>query len=588
MNQTRIAVVALCLTLMAAAFAPTADGHPTASAVLQDENDTFDQAEALFTKMDYAKAIEAYRIVVEREPENSIAWFHMGYALHVLGELEDALQAHIAASRFPETRKPALYNAACACSLLGRKDDAFRWLGKAVAAGFDNPEMLRSDPDLAGIRDDPRFAPFLPAEPPADEHPFRGDVRVIHTFVGEAAGDQFGWIGRNIGDADGDGAADVLISAPFKNIAGANAGKIYVYSGKTGALLFTKCGSPGDFLGLGIEGAGDVDGDGRADVLAGAPRLGGGPGQALVFSGRDGSTLLVLTASEAGDAFGRKCAGPGDLDGDGHADILVGAPGSDAFAPDAGRAYVYSGKDGALLATLDGEEAGDAFGVGINGIVRGECKLLVVGAGNAGPGDRGLAYVYAWRPSGPELSYVVEADETGANLGRMFVSFVGDVDADGCPDVYVSDWENNARGKNTGRIYVHSGKDGERLLTLTGENAGDGFGIGTAEAGDLDGDGHDDLVIGAWQSSDGAAGAGKVYLYSGKDGVLLDTWVCTAPGDTFGFDTTEVGDLDGDGGTDFLITSAWSSVRGAKSGRAFVIAGPVCRSAESVKETVTR
>ena len=129
---------------------------------------------------------------------------------------------------------------------------------------------------------------------------------------------------------------------------------------------------------------------------------------------------------------------------------------------------------------------------------------------------------------------------------------------------------------------MYSGADGKKLLTLTGETAGDGFGIGSAEAGDVNRDGFDDLIIGAWQHSGmtslaGLAGsttsAGKVYLYSGKDGSLMKTITCRIPGDTFGFDATGIGDVDGDGVIDFLLTSAWSGIKGYRSGRVFIISG---------------
>ena len=103
---------------------------------------------------------------------------------------------------------------------------------------------------------------------------------------------------------------------------------------------------------------------------------------------------------------------------------------------------------------------------------------------------------------------MIEADETGAALGAMFVSVLGDVDADGVPDVYASDWSNAAKGPSTGRIYVHSGKDGRRIFALTGETPGEGFGIGPATAGDVDHDGHADLIVGSWQYAGAAVSGG--------------------------------------------------------------------------------
>jgi hypothetical protein len=113
------------------------------------------------------------------------------------------------------------------------------------------------------------------------------------------------------------------------------------------------------------------------------------------------------------------------------------------------------------------------------------------------------------------------------------------------------------------------------LYAFTGETAGDGFGSTQATAGDVDGDGTPDLILGAWQYGGAAISGGRAYLYSGKTGKLLKTFTNRIPGDTFAFDAVGIGDVDADGTVDLLITGGGSAINGFRSGRVFIISSGV-------------
>src|SRR5262249_20162494 len=143
------------------------------------------------------------------------------------------------------------------------------------------------------------------------------------------------------------------------------------------------------------------------DVVAGAP----GNGHAYVYSGKDGKILLTLDAENKDDNFGRHTSGAGDVDRDGCADVIVGAPGNGAAGKGAGRAYVYSGKTGKKLLTLTGEREGDGFGSTVAGWADAKRIFLIVGAPAAGPAKKGRTYVYDGLTTTPQ--FTIEADETG-------------------------------------------------------------------------------------------------------------------------------------------------------------------------------
>ncbi|HKI93815.1 MAG TPA: FG-GAP-like repeat-containing protein [Gemmatimonadales bacterium] len=558
MTRIRLLGVTAILLALALRAAPAAAQQDTAASV--------PAAMALIQSGRHADAATMLTAITARDPGNARAWSFLGYARFQLHEDTAALAAYAHARAFDETRPTALYNSGLLYGRMGNLDSAFALLEAAKATRKLDITQIGLDPDAAELRQDPRYRALFPTRAEF-AHPFVEPVTVIREWDGESAGDQFGWIARNIGDVDHDGVNDVTTSAPTRNVGGANAGRVYVYSTKSGKLLWTRDGRPGDRLGIGIEAAGDVNHDGTPDVIAGAP----GAGKAYVYSGRDGRTLRTFTAEDSTDGFGRHVADAGDVNGDGYADVIVGAPLNDAGGNDAGRAYLYSGRDGRVLRTFTGARAGDQLGAAEAGAVVHGTAWIVIGAPAAGPRHTGTVYVYRGLTGGP--AFTVPSDSTGAALGAMFVSVVGDVNGDGTPDIYASDWPNRAKGRSTGRIYVYSGKTGTPLLTLTGETAGDGFGIGPADQGDVNHDGYDDLVIGAWQFGGAAPSGGRIYVYSGKDGTLLRTITGRVDGETLGFDATGMGDVDGDGTPDMLVTSAWSAIAGTHSGRMYVIKG---------------
>lgn len=492
----------------------------------------------------------------------------LGSAYRQKGALDKALAAYALVRQPRPARLQAVFAVAAIHASRGRLDEALDSLRVLKQTGAFDMDLVQTTPGFEKLRGDSRVASvmFLPAD---FERPFVEPVTVIHEWVAETKGDQFSWIARGIGDVDGDRINDIVTSAPTFGANGqpSGPGRVYAYSGKSGKQLWTQTGARNESLGTGLEGAGDVDGDGAGDVVAGAP----GSGKAYVYSGRDGRLLFTLSGDAPNEGFGRSAAGAGDVNGDGRADVIVGAPGANTKGQGAGRVYVFSGKDGSRLFTLDGEAAGDAFGSIVAGQKGGHRTPILVGV--PGAGTRNTGRVYAFDATTQTVKWAIDSDSSGAALGAMFTSIVGDVNGDKVPDVYASDFAHAASGPSTGRVYLHSGVDGQRLFQLTGERAGDGFGIGSADVGDVNKDGFDDVLVGAWQHSTAAPSGGKVYLYSGKDGALLRAITGRVPGETFGFDATGVGDVDGDGVIDFLLTSAWSNIRGFRSGRMFVISG---------------
>lgn len=392
---------------------------------------------------------------------------------------------------------------------------------------------------------------------------------VIHTFVGESAGDQLGWVSNDVGDLDGDGVHDLVLTAPTNDAGGTDAGRIYVHSGSTGALLFKATGgAPNWWLGHDAQAADDLDGDGVADIIVGSPF--NGAGRAIVYSGASLGTGVVIhtfPGAAPGDQFGSRVDGRGDFNGDGVGDVVIGAPGNDAAASGAGRASIYSGADFSLICHINGPTSNDAFGSGVSfvGDLNGDGRdEVAIGAQNAGTGG-GLAFVYSWNGATCTLLFGLTGGVPATDFGLWFMDGFGDVDCDGTPDIYVNDYSIN-------RAHVFSGVDGHKIWTLTGDAIGQ-FGIGRIVP-DVNGDGCADLFLAAWIQGSGAPSAGKAFVYSGNDATILETFTHDVAGAGFGFDANGIGDVNGDGRFDYLVTAALDSANAGR-GLAYVIAGTI-------------
>ncbi|MGH8003840.1 MAG: integrin alpha, partial [Limisphaerales bacterium] len=160
------------------------------------------------------------------------------------------------------------------------------------------------------------------------------DGGLLRRVDGPAAGDLLGLSMAGMGDVNGDGTADLAAGAPFADRDGkSDAGSVLVFSGLDGALLFEKNGTfPFDYLGWSVDGVGDVNADGKSDFIGGAPFSNPDGhfdgGLVLVFSGADGSLLFQKSGTQGLEELGWSLAGLGDLNGDGGSDFIIGAPGS--------------------------------------------------------------------------------------------------------------------------------------------------------------------------------------------------------------------------------------------------------------------
>ena len=322
--------------------------------------------------------------------------------------------------------------------------------------------------------------------------------------------------------------------------------------------LFTIDGDVGDRnFGISVSGAGDVNGDGFDDLIAGAPgddnNGNDDSGSARVFSGADGSILYTFDGDSALDVFGESVSGAGDVNGDGFDDLIVGAPGDDNNGSNSGSARVFSGVDGSVLYTLHGDAGGDFFGTSVSdaGDVNGDgVDDLIVGATVSVQTIR-VEYARVFSGADGSILYTFFGDSLGNFFGSS-VSGAGDVNSDGFDDLIVGAPRADNNGLSSGTARVFSGANGSVLYDFDGDSSNNWFGISVSGAGDVNGDGFDDFIVGASR----AAGGGIARVFSGSNGSVLydfDSNDSSNVPDDFGVSVSGVGDVNGDGVPDFVV-----------------------------------
>ncbi len=381
---------------------------------------------------------------------------------------------------------------------------------------------------------------------------------LLWTKEGLSSFEHFGSALSLVDDLDGDGVDDFAVGAPDYS----GNGRVDTYSSRNLEPMWSIYGSVTDSeFGSSVVSVGDIDGDKIADLIIGAPD--DGNGRVDAYSGATQSLIWSAYGEDMNDNFGVSLAPLADINGDSYNEVLVGADmANTGTLVDAGKVYALSGADGSIVYTLDGNSSGAFFGRDISsfpgGLIGNNRLAFTVGAPyGTDPYNSKRGVAYAFTNNGTLIWHengIANNIEFG---GKVFSSH--DLTGDDIEDVVIS-----APKDSRGTVSVYKGAIDSRLWTQLGDEE-TSLGSAVAVGGDVNGDGMDDIAISAqWNNP------GRVIIYSGISGNIM----MELEG-IFGSDISFIRDVNGDGMDDIVIGDhLYNSARGiGTSGRVSVHSG---------------